>query len=299
MPTLAAEPSIFSQDRVIEIEAAERLLDGILIPPCSETLIQVMDEQSKEDPNIQHMAVIIGRDVALSASVLKVVNSPLFALRRQISSIHQAVRLVGTTNIASIVTGLMLKAAFNDIEGAFMKRYRDASNRMAIITTVVARRCMTIPQEEAYALGLFADCGIPLMVRRFPVEYPRVYNGAMVQQQMTLGEYEYQHLGTNHTLLGYVLAKSWQLPAAFCKAILHHHDRTNFYQVDPLNEVTNQIAVLQLADQVHRDLRGRRPSLEWERFGADILAHVGFDEGDMEVLTDEIVAIARAMQGQG
>lgn len=296
LPTV--ESPIFSKDRVVEIEEAKRLLDGIMIPPASETLIQLMDEQSKPEPNLQHMAVIIGRDVALAASVLKVVNSPLFALRRQIGSIHQAVRLVGTSNIASIVTGLMLKAAFNDIEGAFMKRYRDASSRMAIITTVVARRCLTIPQEEAYALGLFCDCGLPLMVRRFPVEYPRIYNGAMAQQQMTLGEYEFQHLGTNHTLLGYVLAKSWQLPHSFCKSILHHHDRTNFYQDAPLDEVTNQIAILQLADQVHRNLRGRRPSLEWLRFGNDILNHVGLSPEELEDVTDEVLEIARAMQGQ-
>lgn len=293
------ESRVFTSDRVVEIEEAKRLLDGIMIPPASDTLIQIMDEQARDEPNLQHMAVIIGSDVALAASVLKVVNSPLFALRRQIGSIHQAVRLVGTSNIASIVTGLMLKAAFNDIEGAFINRYRDASSRMAIITTVVARRCLTIPQEEAYALGLFCDCGIPLMVRRFPMEYPRIYNGAMAQQELTLGEYEFQHLGTNHTLLGYVLAKSWQLPHSFCKSILHHHDRTNFYENDPLNEVTNQIAVLQLADQVHRNLRGRRPSLEWLRFGEDILQHVGLSNKELESITDEVIEIARAMRGQG
>lgn len=59
----------------IDNSTAEKLMNSFQIPVKPEILIEIQQEQSKPDPSPTIIAAIIAKDVALSAAVLKTVNS--------------------------------------------------------------------------------------------------------------------------------------------------------------------------------------------------------------------------------
>lgn len=104
--------------RALDVAETEALLRSVLIPPRPTLLVAVLEEQGKPDPDLDHIAELISEDVALAASTLKLVNSPLFGLARPVVDIRHAVRMLGLKNISGLITGLLLHQAFRNLRGA-------------------------------------------------------------------------------------------------------------------------------------------------------------------------------------
>lgn len=106
---------------MLEAEASlkqtEHLLRGIKIPPQPRLLLEVHEEKFKEEPDLARVAKLIGHDVVLAASVLKVANSPFFHLAKPVRSIQHGVALLGLDATFNIITALMLKQSFDDFGG--------------------------------------------------------------------------------------------------------------------------------------------------------------------------------------
>lgn len=293
------EPQIpIGSQRAVELKNAEDLMKGIMIPPRPSVLVEVLSEQSKPDPDLQRIADLISRDVAISAGVLRVVNSSFFGLRRKITSIDHAVRLMGVRSVTNIVTALMLHSAFGGSKGAFMDRFWDESGKLAALTSHTARVSRAIAPEEGYALGLFANCGVPLMLKKFP-NYPVVYEDAMRAPDTTVSAYEDAELGTDHTLVGYIMAKSWELPEPFCQCILRHHDMENYYdgQPDDLAEATPSLAVLHVGQHLYRKVRDLPVSPEWRNRGPAICGYLGLSPSELDDLESDAEKIIQEAGG--
>jgi HD-like signal output (HDOD) protein len=87
----------------------ERLLKGVDIPPCPAVLTRLQQESASPNASLSVIATIIGSDVALSASVLKVANSTAFGLSRKVSTVQQALPVLGMRAVSSLVSGIVLK----------------------------------------------------------------------------------------------------------------------------------------------------------------------------------------------
>jgi hypothetical protein len=98
-----------ARKRNVEVDTTggdRKTLKGIAIPSRPQVLVQLENELTKDDPDPRVIARLISGDVGLSAAVLKTVNSPFFGLSRRISSVAQAVSLLGMRSATQIVTGL-------------------------------------------------------------------------------------------------------------------------------------------------------------------------------------------------
>src|SRR4051794_40220485 len=93
-------------------EATDKILAGIKIPARPEVLAELMIESRLESPDIQKIGHLISKDVALSVSMLKLVNSSYYGIKRKVESPHQAAIILGVNNVKSLVTGLSLKNAY-------------------------------------------------------------------------------------------------------------------------------------------------------------------------------------------
>ena len=297
--TSKKEPEVaIGAERAVELQNAERLMKEILIPPRPTVLIEVLNEQSKPDPDLHQIGKLISKDVAISAGVLRVVNSSFFGLPRKITSIDHAVRMIGGHSVTNIVTALMLHSAFSDMKGSVMDEFWNKSSRLAAATSFSARLSPEVSAEEAYSLGLFADCGVPLMLRKFP-EYPSVYEQALAAEYMSVTAYEESELATNHTLVGYIMGKNWDLPESFCQCILRHHDLSDYY-VDPkieLNGITSYLAVLQMGHYLSRAYEGLQPSYEWVQTGRHVCSFLEIDEDRLQSLRSEAADILSEATG--
>lgn len=285
MPSDKKQEISISSQRAVELQNADELMKGIMIPPRPSVLVDVLNEQSKSDPDLQRIADLISKDVAISAGVLRVVNSSFFGLRRKISSIDHAVRLMGVRSVTNIVTALMLHSAFTEGKGRFMDEFWNDSGHLAAMTSHAARVSRAIAPEEGYAIGLFANCGVPLMLKKFS-NYPSVYEQALKVEDRTVSAYEDDELGTDHTLVGYIMGKSWELPETFCQAILRHHDASDYFEEkeDDIADATPPLAVLHLGQHLYRHVRAFPPSYEWRSLGAIVCRYLGISEDELEDL---------------
>ena len=76
--------------------------------PAKPDILQALQDELAGEPELYRVADIIAADVATSAAVLKIINSPFYGLSRTISDIRQAVMFLGLENITNLVTGYLL-----------------------------------------------------------------------------------------------------------------------------------------------------------------------------------------------
>lgn len=64
--------------------------------------------------------------------------------------------------------GLVLRNVFSGVDQIMMERFWDSSAKFAIATSFIAKQVPGLNREEAYTYGLFQNCGIPILMQRFP-----------------------------------------------------------------------------------------------------------------------------------
>lgn len=244
----------------LSIEETKKLLAGVVIPPRPVVVTAVMQERGSDAPNLRRVAQLISGDVGLSAAVMKTINSPLYGLRRQISSIDQAVNLLGMKNIGALVMGLALR---NAVPSQGLDRFWDSAARTALVASHLAYVLGCTDKEEAHLFGLFHDCGIPLLMQRFP-NFRETLQLANNANDRAFTDVEDNRHGTNHTVVGSLLATNWHLPEHLRDAIRLHHDPSVF-QSDQPSEVLNLIAIGHLAEHIESTFSRLSGDSEWDK----------------------------------
>lgn len=207
-------------------ENVEKILGTIALPPCPAILMDIMAESNKDEPDFNRISSLVGSDVGMSASVLKLANSPAFRRSSNIGSIPQAVAVLGLQKVILAVKTLLLRnsvSASSPAAKVFLEKFWDKSSCTAEVASMLAKTFPGISVEDAYTIGLFHDSGIPVLMQRFP-DHPFDHDG----DWGSIHKNEESKLGTNHAVVGNLLARNWGLPAHICQTILHHHDTSIF-----------------------------------------------------------------------
>lgn len=279
-----ARESIHQQD-------LDKVLKGFTIPVQPKVLMDVHQERIKPDPSLAEIARIVSADVGLSGAVLKTINSPFFGLRRQIESINQAVMLLGMDNVANLVTGYALRSSMQTKCSISLERFWDSASDMANISAAIARQLrLCVNPDEAYMLGLFIDCGIPVLACKYD-DYKSVLIEGNSNPDLEMTEIEERHYDTNHAVIGYYTSRAWGLPEHIREAILDHHDIGELFK-DNASEVEKRrdtlIAIQKMAEDISHTFRRLSDHLEWVRIKDPILDYIGIDEAEYQELLDDI-----------
>jgi HD-like signal output (HDOD) protein len=203
--------------------SAEGITRNVTIPPCPSILTKLLRETRSDEPDFRRVGQLIGGDVALAAAVVNTANSPYYGLRAKVSSVQQALTLLGLNAVAQRVTGLLLQQAFSSAAGPGMERYWKASMATALIAGLVSRETGRGASEICHTYALFQNCGMPVMLQKFPI-YADIFDGAALAYGDPVLEIEEERYATNHAKIGAQLAQSWHLSEPMCLAIRHHHD---------------------------------------------------------------------------
>lgn len=271
----------------IEQEDIEKLLGSITIPPRPTVLINLLEEHNRDEPDLQRMARLIASDVGLSAAMMKTVNSPFFGLRKKIESVPQAVTVMGIKNTVNIVTGLMLRTAISDKNVNF-DRFWDSADQVAMLCTFLAKRLPGISGDEAHTYGLFHDCGIPILMQKFP-DYKDTLFAANANDDELFTIVEDQRHATNHATVGYLMAKTWHLPAALYEAILRHHDITIYTIPDSIQpRIRTLIALGRLAEHLRETLLRMLGDHGWEKVEGHVLNALGISAAELDDIKEEV-----------
>jgi len=265
------EPELIDQE-------LERVALSLGIPPCPAILLAIAEETKQEEPSLAKIEQLVAKDVGLSATLLKTVNSPFYGLTEKISTVQQAINLLGLAMLSRTISELVLKQISMARDQVSMERFWDSSGKLAIAASVIAMRAPGISKEAAYTYGLFQNCGIPILMQRFP-NYKQTLDLANKSADRKFTDIEDEAHGANHATIGYLLTKSWNLTAVISHAIRFHHDYSVFSAPAGKHppEALKLIAIGLMADYAVQLRFGQNFSLEWQKGGALALAHLGLD----------------------
>ncbi|AEF53676.1 HDOD domain-containing protein [Marinomonas posidonica] len=267
-----------------------RILRGISIPPQPQVMVDLHMEQAMPYPDMERIANIIAQDVSISAAVLKLVNSNVFGLDQKIASIQQAVVLLGTDSVTNLVNGLAVKSELSDDTIQSLHSFWDTATDVAAISSSLANQLNFKYQDECYALGLFHNAGMPLMMKRFE-NYQKVIEKAYQSIEFALTDVENKTFKTNHSVIGYYLAKSWGLSKSCCMVIAEHH-RVDILFRNRLPD--NQLhlsfaAILKMAEHIasaYQHIGGANEDHEWNSIKHHALDHFELTEYDFDGLVE-------------
>jgi len=275
-------------------EQIRRILQGISVPPQPQIMVDLQMEQVMPEPDLRNIARLISQDPGLSGALLKTVNSSFFGLANRIASIRQAVNLLGCNSVINLINAQSIKGELSDDAIVTLNRFWDTAQDVAMASLTLAKRIGYPAPDEAYTLGLFHNCGIPLMVKRFPgymSVLEEAYASASAETRVT--DIENRALNTNHAVVGYFTAKSWNLPLHLCEAIANHHNALSLFSDDSGRDASLKtlLAILKMAEHIcasHRVIGDQAEDHEWQAIAQLVLEYVGLSEYDFVSLKESI-----------
>lgn len=270
----------------------EKLLKGIKIPPQPQLMVDLQMEMAMPNVTLAQIATIISKDIGISGATLKVINSPYFAMRSKITSIHQALSLLGIQNIVNIVNCLSLRNAFSYHDLMAMTKVWDNSMDVAMTCSAVAKLTGIASADEAYTLGLFHDSGVTLLMNKF-ASYPEVLKRAYQERDQRITDIENSAIETNHAVVGYFVAKAWMLPDILSRAIADHHKAEPIFadEIAYDSRSKNLLAILKVAENTchsPRALADTENHHEFNRIKRNLLVYLGMSEYDFDDLQAEV-----------
>ncbi len=197
-------------------------IDGLpTLPSVVARVNELVDDPTASAGDINE---IISHDLALSAKILKLVNSAFYGFTRKISSITHAVVILGFQTIRSIALSAFVFDAF-DAQGLPFgyRNFWVHSVGVGVAANVVGARQGLPLSEDAFMCGLLHDVGKLVLHQHMGTDFARVM--ARVQaQDVTLIEAEKEVLSTSHAEVGGLLMEHWKLPEKMVDVLRFHHE---------------------------------------------------------------------------
>jgi len=235
---------------IIDQNVLDDIGKGFSVPAQPKLLLSLLKLMADPSPDINAIVDCISKDIAVSAAILKTVNSPLYGLSRTVTDIKMSVNYIGIYGVVMLVTGSLLKKSFDpkncsiDLE-LFWTMTTDISSVAIAIGKQFKRN---IAMDKLSSLGLFHACGIPVMAMKYG-DYQEIVDQAILTSELSLIELEEKRYHANHATIGYYVASSWRLPKDVCQIILQHHERDYLNKPDGSPE-QDLFAVLKLAEHI-------------------------------------------------
>jgi putative nucleotidyltransferase with HDIG domain len=206
---------------------AADVLEGVDELPAMPAVAARILGFSDELVSIHEMARVIATDPVLTASLLRVANSAYYGFARRLSTVHEAVLLLGFKQVRQVAVGASLISAWKRHSGAAdgfdLDLFWGHSLAVAVMAETGARKFNAGRPEEAFTAGLVHDVGALALRQAMPVEFHEAL--AMARRSgIAMWDAELERVGFTHAELGGLLAERWNLPARIVEAVARHHE---------------------------------------------------------------------------
>lgn len=181
--------------------------------------MRVLELASNPQIDTRALKECIENDPALTAKILRVVNSSLFGLSRQVSDLNQALALLGIKPLKLLVLGFSLPPGlFQDIAAETLAWYWRRALTRAVAAREISQSAWRQPGDEAFLAGLLRDLGLLVLIQELGPPYHALLDRAR-RTGGDLAALETQALGFDHRTLTAALLRQWHLPENLCAAV--------------------------------------------------------------------------------
>ena len=256
--------------------------DELVPPTLPEVALKVREAAEDPDVGIPQISKVIGNDAALTARIIKVVNSPLLRSNKEITDLQMAVSRLGINYTCNLATGLAMEQIFqatSDVVDRKMREVWNKSTEIAGICHVLCRHYTRLMPDQATLAGLVHQIGVlPILT------YAEEHN-ELLADSISLNHVIEQI----HPIIGDKILRTWEFPEPIAIVPSQYLDFTrDSAKVDYVDIV--QVATLQSY------LGSEHPytQLDWSKVPA--FAKLGLDpQVDMQADEDLSAAMEAAM----
>jgi HD-like signal output (HDOD) protein len=197
-----------------------------MLPPFSPTLSKLLTTLAKEDVFFGELASIIEKDTVLAGTVLKLVNSALYARSGTINSVRYAISIIGLNKLRNVALGLSVARMWKNMQmpkSWSMAAFNLHSVATAVMADALAQRLNVRYPEGAFTAGLLHAVGKMLIAVGLPQQYEAILLTYQTGNEVTMEEAEFAHVGCCHAELAAAALGQWKLPADIQEAVGNQH----------------------------------------------------------------------------
>jgi HD-like signal output (HDOD) protein len=221
-----------SIDRAGDLEASlrrDRIMKTVAkmdrLPALPSLYIEMVEKLKDPEVSIEDVGETISRDIAMTAKILKLVNSAFFGLRRQISNPTEAANFIGLDTIKGLVLSLHAFAEFDSdsLGGLTLDAVWNHSMQTAVCSNVIADHegYRGHLKDDAFVAGMLHDTGKLIMASNNPEGYEQALQHSV---EVGIVAAEEEVFGFNHADIGGYLFALWGLPVSIVNAVEFHHE---------------------------------------------------------------------------
>ena len=229
------------------------MLDTLLkqagdLPSLPEVYIRVTELLEAEVAPAIQIGEAVQTDPALTARILKLINSAFYGLRNPVTSISQAVTLLGRQQLQQVMVGSVLAGVFKDfdITGFPLRDFWQHCIKTAIIARHLGmQNARVIDHEALFTAGLLHDIGWLVIAKVNPGSYALITGLAKTENKDVI-LVESEKLGVTHIDVGVALLEKWGIPALITQCVKRHHD------IDHIEPFAVETSIVFLANKLSR-----------------------------------------------
>ncbi len=268
------------------------------LPVLPGQAVQALKMSMQEDVELAELAKLVESDPSLTLKVLKLVNRASTGLSHKVSTVQQAVSLLGLTTLRCSLLGVITQDYLRK-ENASLVQWQQSiwshSLACAVSAQLIAERASPGLQQEAFVAAMLHDMGKVVMLHGLPEEYLELLEDSGEPQGCLISA-EQEALHCNHTQVGKWLAKKWGLPKNLSDAAFFHHQPVAALEYLKLNH--ELLYTVQLANNLAREyfLEKKFDTSTLEERKA-LLGKLGLGAEDVEAVQKALFPVYRERAG--
>jgi HD-like signal output (HDOD) protein/ActR/RegA family two-component response regulator len=232
------------------------------LPSLPAAYLELTEELRRPDPDLRKIDELIGADMAMTAKVLKLVNSAFFCLPCEISRASHAVKLLGLDTLRALVLTAHVFEQFEShvLNADDVQQISDHSLAVSNSARKIAllEHADQRTQDESFTAGMLHDAGKLILASTLGTEYGQVLEYS-AKANVGVFAAEREVLGCSHGQIAAYLFGLWGLPGTIVEAVAWHHE-----PAESLSVKFSPLAAVHAASAYHDEesnsrLRDRTP----------------------------------------
>lgn len=215
----------------------------LTIPTLPEVVLRINEVMAQPDTGCAEIGALVAEDAPLAAKVLRLANSAYYGLAGRCGTTEHAATVLGIRVMRTIVMQVSVMGMYDHLDGgdAFsVRRLWEHASLTGHLSSRIARKANVpgLRPDEFFVCGLLHDVGKVVLLDGLGASYLELVKRSTAEGT-ALHHTESQELGFDHSQVGALLARRWELPKMICEAIELHHAPTG--QIDA-NQVVSLVA---------------------------------------------------------
>ncbi len=196
-----------------DAEILDKIAAGYSLPAMSPLAMKLIRLASIDDISIEDLSSVIEKDPSLTIRLLRLANSAFFRTGGPITTISQAIQMVGLNRLRIMALSLSLRDTFpmGRVGALDYEEFWKISLYQALLAKSLAQRLRTCKPDEAFVGGLILEIGLLIFFDLF-VKKDREVEFIRLQPLNQLIQWEEERYGINHRQVGEATLKYWKFP---------------------------------------------------------------------------------------